>query len=585
MTSTWLSCSCALGIALTACGHSAPPAPVAPVASSTQPQPMAAANPPSWDEFVERSIEAFFVTHPPFAVAMGRHEFDGQLPDWSGDGIKREIAELEQMRKAAAAFDDTRLSSEQKFQRAYFLNRIDNELFWLRDTRQPFVNPAYYFDGGLDPNTYLSMPYAPAETRLAAFVRYARALPTALAQIRANLETPLPRSYIDYAVLGFDGFAEFFRSEVPAAFAEVHDEAKQKELNEVLATAAQGMSDLARWLDAQRGSATEAFALGETRFAEMLAHTEGVTTPLPQLAAIEQADLERNTKALQEACAQYAPKASIAACVARMNADKPKGGAVSGARAQLAELRSYIVDHQIVTIPDTKIANVEEAPPYKRQNFAYIDIPGPYEKDLPSVYYIAPPDPKWSKAERDAYVPGKADLLFTSVHEVWPGHFLQFLHSNRAPWRFGQLFVGYAFAEGWAHYAEELMVEQGIAQGKPELWVGQILNALLRDVRFACAIGLHTQGMSVAQCEQLFKDNAYQDPGNARQQAARGTYDPGYLNYTLGKLMLRKLRADWQQEHPGAPILQFHDAVLGAGGPPIPLLRTRLLAHDDGQLF
>src|SRR5215213_5755913 len=228
-----------------------------------------------------------------------------------------------------------------------------------------------------------------------------------------------------------------------------------------------------------------------------------------------------------------------------MNADKPTGGAVDGARAQLAQLRQYIVDHNVVTIPGTEEAKVMEAPAYRRQNFAYINIPGPYEKGLPSVFYIAPPDPSWPQAEQDAYLPGKADLLFTSIHEVWPGHFLQFLHSNRSSWRFGQLFVGYAFAEGWAHYSEELMVEQGIAADEPELHIGQLLNALLRNVRYMCAIGLHTQGMTVAQCEQMFKDKAYQDAGNARQQAARGTYDPGYLNYTMGKLMIRRLREHW----------------------------------------
>ena len=177
-----------------------------------------------------------------------------------------------------------------------------------------------------------------------------------------------------------------------------------------------------------------------------------------------------------------------------MNADKPTGGAVEGAREQLAQLRQFIVDHDVVTIPGTEEALVEEAPAYRRQNFAYINIPGPYEKNLPSVYYIAPPDPTWPKAEQEAYMPGKADLLFTSVHEVWPGHFLQFLHSNRSSWRFGQLFVGYAFAEGWAHYAEELMIEKGLANDAPELHIGQLLNALLRNVRYMCAIGLHTQG-------------------------------------------------------------------------------------------
>ena len=258
---------------------------------------------------------------------------------------------------------------------------------------------------------------------------------------------------------------------------------------------------------------------------------------------------------------------------------------MDGARNQLAQLKQYIADHRIVTIPGTEQALVEEAPAYKRQNFAYINIPGPYEKSLPSVYYIAPPDPKWPKAEQDAYLPGKADLLFTSVHEVWPGHFLQFLHSNRSSWRFGRVFVGYAFAEGWAHYTEELMVEEGLATGAPELHVGQLLNALLRNVRLVCAIGLHTKGMTVAECEQLFKDKAYQDAGNARQQAARGTYDPAYLNYTMGKLMILKLRADWQAENPGKPRREFHDQLLSRGGPPIPLLRGEMLEAAGGELF
>ncbi|MGH8176452.1 MAG: DUF885 family protein, partial [Steroidobacter sp.] len=208
------------------------------------------------------------------------------------------------------------------------------------------------------------------------------------------------------------------------------------------------------------------------------------------------------------------------------------------------------------------------------------------EKDMPSVYYIAPPDPKWSKAEQRDYVPGKADLLFTSIHEVWPGHFLQFLHSNRSSWRFGQLFVGYAFAEGWAHYTEELVIEEGIANDAPELQVGQLLNALLRNVRYLCAVGLHTQGMKVTQCEQMFKEKAYQDAGNARQQAARGTYDPAYLNYTMGKLMIRKLRADWSASRGGETAWkQFNDEFLSYGGPPVPLVRARMMNAGDGELF
>ena len=376
------------------------------------------------------------------------------------------------------------------------------------------------FDSGLDPNTYVTTPYAPADQRARAFIAYAKHVPKALEQIKANLQLPLPRTFIDFGVASFGGFVDFYRNDVPQAFAEIPDDLK-KELTAAIEPAAVAMEDFAKWLESQRATANDNYALGPERFAAMLRMTENVDVPLEKIEAIGRADLERNLSSLNEACKAFAPGAKIEECVARVKADKPEGGAVAGARAQLETIKKYILDHDVVSIPGTEEAKVEEAPAYRRQNFAYINIPGPFEKELPSVYYIAPPDPKWSKAEQDEYIPGKADLMFTSIHEVWPGHFLQFLHSNRSPWRFGQLFVGYAFAEGWAHYGEELMIEHGIAATEPELHVGQLLNALLRNVRYMCAIGLHTQGMTVAQCEQMFKEKAFQDAGNARQQAAR----------------------------------------------------------------
>jgi hypothetical protein len=203
-------------------------------------------------------------------------------------------------------------------------------------------------------------------------------------------------------------------------------------------------------------------------------------------------------------------------------------------RQQLKELKAFVADHNIVSIPGTEEAQVAEAPPYQRWNFAYIVIPGPYEKGLPSVYYISPPDPKWPAAEQKAYLPGNGTLLFTSAHEVWPGHFLQFLHANRVPSRFGQVFVGYAFAEGWAHYSEEMMWEAVLGANDPEIHVGQLTGALLRNVRLLSAIGMHTGRMSVAESEKMFREDAFADPGDARQQVARGTFDPAYLNYTRG---------------------------------------------------
>ena len=556
-------------------------APMAPTTATATTAPAA----PEWPAFVDQFIEAYFVARPSFAAGQGRHEFDGQLPDWTAEGIQKEIARLEQVRATALQFTDEQLQGVQKFQRDYLVSRADTDLFWLRDARQPFTNPAWYFDNGLDPSTYITVPYASADERLRAFIKYANAIPAALTQIRTNLKTPLPKSYIRYGMAGFNGMADFYRKDVGEAFATVTDAALLKDLQSVIEPAAAAMADMGAWLESELPHGTDAYALGPDRFAQMVGMTEGVTTPVKQLEAIGRSDLDRNLAALKEACKELVPGKSIKDCIARVSADKPKGGAVAGARTQLADLRQFVVDRAIVSIPGTEQALVAEAPPYRRGNLAYITIPGPYEKNMPSVYYIAPPDPAWSKAEQNEYIPGKADLMFTSAHEVWPGHFLQFLHSNRSDWRFGQLFVGYAFAEGWAHYVEELMVEEGIAKGKPDLHVGQLLNALLRNVRYLCAIGLHTQGMSVEACEKMFREQAYQDIGNARQQAARGTYDPAYLNYTLGKLMIRKLRADWQAAHPGEPLKAFHDQFLSYGGPTIPLVRAQMLQGAGGELF
>ncbi|MGB6143953.1 MAG: DUF885 domain-containing protein [Rhodanobacter sp.] len=526
---------------------------------------------------VDAFLAGYFQHYPVFAANAGKHEFDGRLPDFSAEGLKANADWLHAQRKSFAAFTDDELDARGRFQRDYVLAVIDGQLFWLEDSGAPYKNPTFY-TGDLSPSMYLTRPYAPLAQRMAAFVTYQEALPKALAQIKANLKLPLPASYIDVGVNSFAGFASFFRTDVPGIFAQVKDDALQARFKASNAAAIKASQELADWLKAQKPHATQDFALGADKFAKMLHATERVDLPLDQLKAIGESDLARNLASLKSACDKFAPGQSLKDCVAKESADKPVGGAVEGARAQLASLRQFIVDKDLVSIPGTEQAKAEEAPPFNRWNFAYIEIPGPYENNLPSVYYIAPPDPTWSKADQAAYVPGKAALLFVSAHEVWPGHFLQFLHANRAHWKFGQLFVGYAFAEGWAHYTEEMMFDAGLDGATPEVHIGQLTNALLRDVRYLSAIGLHTGGMTVAQSEQMFRDKAFQDPGNARQQAARGTYDPAYLNYTMGKLMIMQLRQDWIAAHPGPNALKaFHDQFLSYGGPPIPLVRQQML--------
>jgi hypothetical protein len=381
----------------------------------------------------------------------------------------------------------------------------------------------------------------------------------------------------------FGGLARFYANDVPATFAPVADPGLQEEFRAANALAIAAMKELDAWFASQEATATEGFAIGAARFAEMVWATERVDVSIARLKEIGERDMERNLAALREACARYAPGKSLAECTEKVKAEKPAEGPVAAASKQLESLRKFIVARKVVSIPGPEQARVAESPSYQRWNAAYISIPGPYEKNLPSTYYIAPPDEKWTPAEQLAYIPGKADLLFISVHEVWPGHFLQFLHANRAPSRLGRIFTSYAFSEGWAHYTEEMMWEVGLNEGDPATHVGQILNALLRDARYLSAIGLHTGGMTVAQSEAMFREKAFQDPGNSRQQAARGTFDPAYGNYTLGKLMIRKLRDDWTANRGGrAAWRAFHDEFLSHGSPPIPVIRKVMLGPDAG---
>jgi uncharacterized protein (DUF885 family) len=544
---------------------------------------------PTWTAFTTRFTEEYFRAQPAFAVVAGRHEYDGKLPDWSAEGLRAEVARLESIRADAERFSPGSLDAAHRLQRDHSLAVVDSDLFWLRKAEAPYKNPAWYL-GALDPDVYLSREYAPLDRRMRAYVAYARAIPTALAQIRANIRTPLARTLVDRAISGFSGFAEFYRSDVPKVFATIKDEGLQREFATANETAAQAMAQTSKHFESLLEASTEEFAIGPDLFSTMLRDTERVTVSLDALEAAGRTDLERNKAALAEACQQFLPGGAIRACIDKMAARKPAQGQVAEARAELEELRTFIEQKGLVTIPSQEQARVAEAPPYNRANFAYINVPGPFDANMPSIYYVAPPDPKWSARERAAYIPGVARLNFGTIHEVWPGHYAQFLVTNRNV-SVGSIFTSYAFVEGWAHYAEEMMWEAGYSNGDPEQHIGQLVLALMRNVRYLSAIGLHTRGMTVAQSEQMFREEAFVDPGTARQQAARGTYDPAYLNYTLGKLMVRKLRADWMKKRgksdpptSATDWREFHDAFLSHGGPPVPLIRRAMLGDESAPL-
>ncbi|MBW3568481.1 MAG: DUF885 domain-containing protein, partial [Proteobacteria bacterium] len=483
----------------------------------------------------------------------------------------------------ARAVDSARMNPAEIFERDYLLSDLEEEQFWREEVKVYERNPLAWGYAAF-PTVYLTREYAPLDVRMDAFNTYLENMPAYLADMRATIEGPLPRTWVENALMMYGGLDQFFGSAVSGIFAPVEDVERHERLDAAMSEARAALQETVAWLEGRERD--ESFALGPELFSRMLWVTERVDTPLAELKAIGEADMERNLQSMREACAEFAQGLSLVDCAAKSKLDKAPEGPVEGAKRQLHGLRDFLVKHDIVSIPSDDPVTVDAAPPYRASNLAYIEIPGPYEKKLPAVYYIAPPNPEWSEEEQRQYTPGETDLLYVSVHEVWPGHFLNYLHAKQADSIYGRISVGYAFAEGWAHYTEEMMHDAGLGAGDPQVHIGQLTNALLRNARYLSAIGLHTEGMTVEESQQLFIEKGLQDPGNAQQQAYRGTSDPGYLNYTMGKLMIMKLRDDWVASRGGRDAWKaFHDEFLSYGGPPIPMVREAMLGGAGGSLF
>lgn len=536
---------------------------------------------PGFADLVHLTVTHLHAYDPEHAVGLGLHDFDGKLPDRSPQALANTIAQLGQDRAALEAA--TGLPPAQQLERDVLVAKLRGVLFDLVERDVYRTNPMAY-TGAINLDAYIIRDYAPAPDRAAAVIRMCTALPAYLAQARANLRLPIPRTWIDTALLQTRGFIEFADHDVRAELAKL-DLPNQRELGPALDTCKAALAEHAAWLAQHQPHASDAYALGPDKFFAMLRETQGIEIDAQRLSEIAEADLRRNLAALEEAARAIDPKRPIAAVVAELANVKPAANEVLAlATQQAADMRAFIVAHDLVTIPSQDVAVVKESPPFQRWNAAFLDRPGPFEqKPLPSFYYISPPDPAWPPAEQRAYIPPKNDLLFTTVHEVWPGHFLHGLHIRKHPSPILQSYCTYSNSEGWAHYTEEMMFDAGAGGRTPQARIGMLKEALLRNVRFVATIGLHTQGMTVDQVQQLFATKGFVDAGNARQQAVRGTFDPMYLAYTLGKLVIRKLAADWMAANPGRTLREFHDTLLSYACAPLPVIRRAMLGDAAGS--
>jgi uncharacterized protein (DUF885 family) len=565
------------------CGSSRSPAPEPAPAPQVERQPDADA---AFAAVADRLYRAHFEFRPHQAIRLGLHEHDGRVPDRSPAAIEAEIARLTGARRELEAIDPEPLSAASRLDREVLLGELRKELFELVERRWPQRSPIVYllFDFSLEP--YIDRDYAPLEQRMTALLGACRGAPAYYQQMRANLDARLARPALQVGVMMAGGTVRLVDQVIRAQVAALPEGQLRADLDACLDALVAGLVEVRDDLAARMPEATDDFALGEEQFLRMLSETQGIDTDLASLERIGRADLERNLAAIEAAAREIDPKRPVREVIAEAAADKPDD-ILAEATAQLATLRTFIAEHDLASIPSAGSVEVRASPPHKRGNMASLSSAGAFEeRPLPSFYYLSPPDPSWPEAEQRAYLPSRADLLFLSVHEVWPGHFLQNSHIAAHGSPILKSFETYSSSEGWAHYVEEMMLDAGLGAGDPRVRIGQLKNALLRNVRYLVALGLHTGDMTLDQAIAQFQEFAFTDPQTARQQALRGTGDPMYLSYTLGKLVIRKLHDDWRAANPGTYSPRaFHDALLRHGEAPLGAVRRSMLGPDAGPLL
>lgn len=533
-------------------------------------------------------LTALYETHPTFAASLGLHDYDGRVPDLSERARAGRASALRTYAARAAAISTADLSPDGRHDVILLRSAIDEEVFELESLRDFERNPVSYA-GTIDVSGYVKRNYAPLERRVAALTEHLRQLPDVLATARTTLRPPLPRPFVDTAIDVYGGTVTYHEGELPAAVQAVGPGGAWSSFERANAGALDALRGFLRYLnDDARPRATGDFAIGEERFRTMLRTGEMVDLDLDRLLEIGRRDLAENTQRLRTACEIAAPGMAVRDAIKRQSSDHPTADRLIDEAARvLDELRAFVERAGIVTIPSDVPCRVEPTPPFARWAFAMMDTAGPFEPSSESFYYVTPPEPGWTAAETEEWLTkfDYATLRDVGIHEVYPGHYVHFLHVRGLARPLRQVLTSYAFVEGWAHDCEQVMLENGFRADDTALRIAQLSEALLRDVRFIAAIEMHTRGMRVEDATRLFVEHAYLEPLPAEKEAVRGTFDPGYLNYTLGKIMLRRLREDVRaREGARFDLRAFHDTLLGLGAPPVPLARRTLLGDDSDPL-
>ena len=553
-----------------------------------------------YEAVAEEYIKTYLAAHPLEGTSLGLHECDGKISDYSRLALDAELSRLRRFDDRLAKFDPAKLSQRQSIDLRILQAAVKKDLFEMQDMSVFERNPMIYA-GAADVNVYIKRNFAPLEDRVRSLVAIESQIPNILIAARTNLNDVLPKPYVELAIKIADGSADFLKEDLVSAVSGIKDEQLRGAFLEANRKAATALHDYAAWLKREKlPKASLDFALGEGKFKRFLAQTELVDLPPQKVLEIGTAQLKAEQDAFAEAAKKIDPNKSPIEVFKQIQCEHPTPDKlIPDVAKDLDKIRKYVVSHHLVSIPSEIRAKVKETPQYQRAtSFASMDTPGPFEKRATEAYYyVTPTENEWPEKQKEEWLTAfnyyTSDI--TSIHEVYPGHYVQFLHLNASPaTRVEKIFGSYAFIEGWAHYCEKMMLDEGFGDATnsspseedvkrtAKYRMAQADEALLRLCRLCVSIKLHTQNMSLDEATKFFRDNCYYEEKPARQEAIRGTFDPGYLNYTLGKLQILKLRDDYKaQEGDEFSLQKFHNELLSHGMPPIRLLREIMLKDQS----
>jgi len=543
----------------------------------------------AFQKFSDDYLAGYFAWRPGLAVTLGFHQYDGKFTSLSKASIATELARLQKFDDQMDNADTASFSKPTFYDFRILHSAIKQEIFSFEDMAEFTKNPMTYA-GAFDVSVYVKRDFAPLADRLKSIIAIEKLAPQLYADAKLNLNDSLPKPYVETAIQVAQGAADFLNGDLKIALKDVKDDTLMTAFTAANKAAVDAITGYATWLQKVKlPKANNNYALGEASYRKMLLYNEDITMSPDSILAMGLAELKKEQITFNAAAKTINPNKKPIDVYHDLQKEHPTAeNLIPEAKKNLEKIRQFLIDKNIVTIPSEVRVQVKETPQFARAtSTASMDVAGPFEtKATESYYYITPVDPTWTAKQKEDWL-SQFDYYTTdniTIHECYPGHYVQFLHLNAsAATKVEKIFGSYAYIEGWAHYCEKMMADEGYGHNGDTIVaakyrLAQSGDALLRLCRLCVSIKTHCHGMSVDDATKFLMDNWYQGDKPSRQEALRGTFDPGYLFYTIGKLEILKLRSDYQkQEGANYSLKKFHDEVLNHGMPQLRLLREVML--------